>query len=284
MSAAGSLPLDVVVTGVALWTPLLPGWDIARGVYSGHLPAPTTPQSRVAPALLAPTERRRAPDTVAIALEVAARACEMAGTDPRALPSVFASTHGDLGINDYMCATLAANPALCSPTKFHNSVHNAAAGYWTIGTGCTQASTALTAWQDTFAAGLLEAAVQAVADDTPVLCVAYDVTAKGPLATVTPSEGLLAAAVVVAPATRARHGIARLSCQVVAAQDGRGSLASAAPLPAPWAALVPRNAMTSCLPLFAQFAAGSGGTLHWGVGRGTALVVDVATLQVEAAA
>ena len=98
-----------------------------------------------------------------------------------------------------MCATLAAQPALISPIKFHNSVHNAAAGYWTIGTGCLAASTAVTAFEHSFAAGLLEALTQCVADARPVLLVAFDVQSVGPLATVTTSAGLLAAALVLAP-------------------------------------------------------------------------------------
>src|SRR3546814_16767116 len=69
-----------------------------------------------------------------------------AGRDPASLPSVFASTHGDLPIMDYMCATLASEPRTISPTKFHNSVHNAAAGYWTIGSGCMHARPAVSAF------------------------------------------------------------------------------------------------------------------------------------------
>ena len=75
---------------------------------------------------------------VAVALEVALAACRAADRDPATLPSVFASTHGDLAITDYMCETLATDPTAVSPTKFHNSVHNAAAGYWTIGAGCVR--------------------------------------------------------------------------------------------------------------------------------------------------
>ena len=41
--------------------------------------------------------------------------------------------------------TLAGDPAAVSPIRFHNSVHNAAAGYWTIGTGCLRATTAISA-------------------------------------------------------------------------------------------------------------------------------------------
>ena len=38
-----------------------------------------------------------------------------AGRDPATLPSVFASTHGDLTITDTICATLAADPRAMSP-------------------------------------------------------------------------------------------------------------------------------------------------------------------------
>ena len=136
--------LTAFVNGVAFWAPRLPGWQIAAPVLRGEAAAPVQPAPRPAPTLLAPTERRRAPDTVAIALEVAGRACESAGADPKQLPSVFASTHGDLAISDYMSETLARTPTLISPIRFHNSVHNAAAGYWTIGTGCHEPYTALT--------------------------------------------------------------------------------------------------------------------------------------------
>src|SRR5204863_4637086 len=133
----------------------------------------------------------------AIALEVAAKACTAAGRDPAALASVFASTHGDLAISDYLCETLAGTATLLSPTKFHNSVHNAAAGYWTIGNICVKPSTALTAFQHTFASGLLEALTQVACEQAPVLYVAYDMPSRGPMATVTASRGLIGAALVL---------------------------------------------------------------------------------------
>jgi hypothetical protein len=263
-------PLECGVAGIGFWAPRLPGWPLARDVLLGTAQAPEAPAARVAPALLAPTERRRAPDTVAIALEVAARACEMAGLAPASLPSVFASTHGDLPINDYMCATLASTPALISPTKFHNSVHNAAAGYWTIGTGCTQGSTALTAWHHTFGNGLLEALVQCLADDTPVLLVAYDVASRGPIAAVTPSVGMLAAALVLTPPGHSTAG-RRLRCSVLpGAMPGAHDEAQA------WQALLSGNAMSPCLPLFAALARAGAAPLDLGLSAGSHLHVDVA--------
>ena len=56
------------IDGIALWSPRLAGWEAAAPILRGEAP-PHEPRPRPAPALLAPTERRRAPDTVAIALE-----------------------------------------------------------------------------------------------------------------------------------------------------------------------------------------------------------------------
>lgn len=238
----------VRVEGIAFWASRLPGWDTARAVIRGEMAAPEAAAPRPAPTLLAPTERRRAPDTVAIALEVAAKACEAAARTPADLPSVFASTHGDLAISDNMCATLASTPTLISPVKFHNSVHNAAAGYWSMGTASYASYTAISAFHYTFAAGLLEAVTQATCEHRPVLYVAFDIEAKGPLGTIAPSRGLLGAALVLAPLTSNRPG-ARLVLQVA---TGNAVVPTAATSPA--AGLVGENALAPCLPLFEALA------------------------------
>lgn len=237
----------VYIDGLAFWSPRTPDWSSARSAFRGESALLDPPMRRPAPELLAPTERRRAPDTVAIALEVASRAVAQSGRPATELPSVFSSAHGDLAINDYMCATLVAEPGAISPTRFHNSVHNAAAGYWTIGTGCMQASTALSAYVHSFAHGLLEAASQCVADQRGVLMVAYDIAALGPLASVTTSRDMLAVAFVLAPERGARS----IGC--FDWQLGR----TTAPGPSagsPAAQALAVNAMADCLPLLEGIA------------------------------
>jgi hypothetical protein len=241
-----ALPL-VTIEGVAFWHTRLPGWAIARAVICGEQEAPAAPAARPTPSLLAPTERRRAPDTVALALEVAARACEAAGRPPAQLRSVFASTYGDLGISDYMCATLAGTPTLISPTKFHNSVHNAAAGYWSIGTSSHAPYTAITAYRHTFANAVLEAATQVVCDGEPVVCVAFDVQSTGPLGTVAPSRGLLGAALVLAPGGDESH-------RALALRVEQGNGTELTPAHSAAAALVAENALAPCLPFFEALA------------------------------
>ena len=191
--------MRIFVQGIGVWAPKLPSWQTARVVIRGEAPLPEIAGKRPTGALLAANERRRAPDTVLLALEVAAAACADAQLDPKILPSIFASTHGDLAVCDAMSTTLAASPDLVSPIKFHNSVHNAAVGYWTIATGAMGASTALSAGNETFAEGLLEAAVYALSEQLPVLFVAYDIQVVGGLASVTKSDGLFGVALVIAP-------------------------------------------------------------------------------------
>ncbi len=148
---------------------------------------------------LAAAERRRASDAVRAAIDVAAVAVAASGHDARTLASVFASAHGDLATTDALCRTLADDSARLSPTRFHQSVHNAASGYWAIASGSRSASTAVAAQDASGAAGWLEAAAQCAADAAPVLLVYSEVAAVGALASVNSNRSAFALALVVAP-------------------------------------------------------------------------------------
>ncbi|NLG76676.1 MAG: beta-ketoacyl synthase chain length factor [Xanthomonadaceae bacterium] len=258
--------------GISLWSPRTPDWQQAKRVIRGECAPHATKSPRPSTTLLPPTERRRIPDTVAIALEVAARACEMSQRDPAELPSVFASTHGDTAISDYMCATLAATPNLISPTKFHNSVHNAAAGYWTIAVRSFAPYTALSAYENTFASGLLEAAMQAVCERSPVLFVAYDIEAVGPLATILNCSGSLGIGMVIstdAPRSGARSMRLRM----------RGAPADARvqPTPActPAAELVAGNTLAAAFPFVERLAMDAPGSVTLALGARCALEIEI---------
>jgi hypothetical protein len=244
--------IPLFIDGAAFWAPTLPGWDLARAVFRGQAQPQDPPARRPAPQLLPPAERRRAPDTVALALEVAGAAVAASGHEARLLPSVFVSAHGDLAINDHLCSMLASTPTLISPTKFHNSVHNAAAGYWTMGVGCHEASTALTAFEFSFANGLLAAATQCAADGRAVLLVGYDIPVVGALNSVTRSEGLLAVALVLSPEQSGRS-LTRIEWSLAAggpADAGHplGQLRTAA------AQALAGNALADALPFFEALA------------------------------
>lgn len=240
---------SVFIEGAALWAPTLPGWEIARAAFRDEGAGVDPPVRRPAPELLPLAERRRAPDTVALALEVATHAVAQSGRRADTLLSVFTSAHGDLAVIDAVCSTLASAPALLSPTKFHNSVHNAASGYWGIATGCHHASTAVSGFDRSFAAGLLEALTQCVVDERPVLLVGCDVAAVGALASTNDSRGLLAVALVIAP-RRSAHALAALEGSLASGSSAPIALRSRA------AQALAGNAMCDALPLFEALAQG----------------------------
>jgi hypothetical protein len=236
--------LSARVEGIGYWSNGLPSWPAAC-VYAATGALDAAALAKPSPQLLAANERRRAPESVAVALEVALAACADAGREPQSMASVFASTHGDLAITDYMCATLAADPRAVSPTKFHNSVHNAAAGYWTIGSGCMRTTTAVSAYDASFAQGLLEALVQIATGTDAVLLAAYDTTAVGPLGAMSNSRGLLGGALVLSTNRGGTHLRATLVDGEAPAGDGALARQAAG------------NAMAPMLPLFDALALGA---------------------------
>src|SRR6185437_4923435 len=98
-----------------------------------------------------------------------------------------------------ICMTLASGERQLSPTRFHNSVHNAASGYWSIAAAATSASSVLCAYDASFGAGLLEALTQVVVDRTSVLLVAYDAGYPEPLRAARPIPDAFGVAMVLGP-------------------------------------------------------------------------------------
>ncbi len=106
-----------------------------------------------------------------------------------------------MAVFDQLCRVLATEERMVSPTLFHQSVHNTAAGYWGIATTGRQSSTALSCYDDSFAAGLVEAVATVREEQRPVLLVTYDLAVPAPLDEARPiTEGFAAAFVLGPPA------------------------------------------------------------------------------------
>jgi hypothetical protein len=262
-------PLEVYVQGVGLWAPAVAAWTDFKPWLDGTLAdaEPGKPRADVLPA----NERRRAPDSVLLAAAAAGQAVAASGIDPATLASVFSSAHGDQAITDYMCAMLADSPAGLSPTRFHNSVHNAPAGYWTIATVCHAACSAISAGDASFGAGLLEAAAQAVADDHPVLLAAFDTRGHGPLLAMTQVTLPFAAALVLSP-LRTPASLARLA--ITTAPTAAASRTRDDRLHA-WGEM---NPSAACLPLLEGLAHGAAIDIVLAASAGVALHVRGETL------
>jgi hypothetical protein len=202
--------LAAYIQGVGLLGPGLADWQSGSHSLAGESAYSPGPTAIPAPAGLPPAERRRTGTTVKLALAVAHQAVAAAGIDPDRLPAVFSSSGADGFICHEICETLASTDRQVSPTRFHNSVHNAAAGYWSLATGATAVSTALCAFDASFAAGLLEALALVEVDRVPVLLSAYETPYPHPLSAKRPLPDSFGVALVLTP-ERGPNACARIT-------------------------------------------------------------------------
>jgi hypothetical protein len=178
----------VHLKGVATAGPGFESWAALGDHFRAGAPLDPDLLPRPQAAMLPGTERRRASPTVKLAVDVAQAALQQSGLKAEDVAVVFASANGDTNTIHKICEALATPERMVSPTNFHNSVHNSAAGYWSIASGSRQTSTSLSAWNDTFAAGLIEAVTLCLAEDLPVLLAAYDTPFPEPLFEKTPGH------------------------------------------------------------------------------------------------
>jgi len=192
--------MRVYVEGIGLCGPGLDGFATSLPVLSGVAPYQPGPVLVPVSELLPANERRRAVPTVKIALAVGAEAFRMAGRTPAETATIFTSSGGDGDTIDAILTVLASPVREISPTRFHNSVHNAPAGYWSIATGAQAPSSSLCCHDDSFAAGLLEAAAQVVTESRAVALIAYDICYPAPLSQVRPIGAAFGVALLLVPA------------------------------------------------------------------------------------
>jgi hypothetical protein len=191
--------MSVSIRGIGVCGPGLEDWPAAAAVLRAERPYEAAPMRNPAPAVLAAGERRRASLAVRLAIEVASHAVAEAGVDAARLPAVFASSDGDGETIHSICRAITEPAYPVSPTRFHNSVHNAAAGYWSIAVGSRQPSTSLCAYNDTFAVALLDTIVQASVEREPTLLVISDVASPSPLDRERPNVLPFGCALIAAP-------------------------------------------------------------------------------------
>ena len=192
------------VDGVGLIGPGLSGWQASRRVFSGAAPFRHAPTAIPPVELLPSAERRRTGALVRLALAAGHEALAQAGLDAAGVSTVFTSSSSDGENLHAICESLALPSPEISPTRFHNSVHNAAAGYWGIATRSLERSTSLACFDGSFAAGLLEAAAQASIDRVPVGLIAYDLPYPEPLNALRRVNDSFGVALVLLPERGAR--------------------------------------------------------------------------------
>lgn len=246
--------MRVHLHGVGVVGPGLQGWAACREVLAGRAPWVETALRAPVPAMLPLTERRRCNAASRVALAAAEDALAEGKWSAAGLATVFASADGDGAVTHALCESFASSEPDVSPTQFHNSVHNAPAGYWGIATRSSRPSTSLAADRDSFAAGLFEAALQATLEPDPVLLVAFDLPLPHPLALMRPRRHGLAVAMLLG-----RERGAGLAALALGLEQGPG----ASPLP-PGLEALDDNPAARSLPLLALLARGEQGEVRLG--------------------
>jgi len=231
---------DAWVEAVGLIGPGLDDWPRAAAVLRGERDYVPARCALPVPPALPPAERRRTGAAVRVALAAATEAVNAAKRPAAMLPTVFAASGGDSDNCHAICEVLASSERFISPTRFHNSVHNAPAGYWSIAAQAMTASTSLAAYDASFAAGLLEAVMQVRATDAPSLLIAYDTAYPEPLFVKRPIPDAFAVALVLVP-DRTEQALAHLTvnfsddavdrCEIDALESLRASNPAARSLP-----------------------------------------------------
>lgn len=189
--------LRVYVESIGLFGTGFENWVQGAAILRGEHPFVATDFLLPSPEWLPPAERRRTSDIIRLALCAGREALTAANHAVTDTYTVFSSSGGSGEVIHQICESLAAPEREVSPTRFHNSVHNAPAGYWGIATRNEWPSTSLCAHDASFAAGMLEAAAQAAVCAQPALLLAHDLRYPEPLNGVRAVMGLFSVALLL---------------------------------------------------------------------------------------
>ena len=261
--------MRLALRAASLRGPGLPGWTQSLPVLCDPSLWTDGPVQPLPLTTLPPNERRRAGPINRLALSVAEEACAQASLNPTTVASLFASSNGDGGVIDSIMRALTTPGAEVSPTQFHNSVHNAAGGYWPISHNSISPATAISCFDWTFGTGLLKAAAEAITENHPVLFVAYDMPIPGPIGTVRITPVSFACAFVLDPTPDA-PAIAQL---VLSYNASAPDMTDVPEHPA-FRSLALGNPAARSLPLFRLLALRQAGTISAGCLNG-ALRIEV---------
>ena len=241
--------IRVYVEGIGIQGEGLNGWPSAAAALAGqrdYVPAPVNlPPNMLLPA----NERRRMVTTVKLTLAAGTEAFAHAGRDPSETATVFTSSGGDGDTIHNILDALACEQIEVSPMRFHNSVHNAPSGYWSIAMKAVEPSTSLCVHDASFSAGLLDAAAQAALDRRAVGLIAYDLPYPEPLNAVRTIGSMFSVGMVLTPAPSK----ASFACLAIALTQGNEPTTMADPL---LEAMRLGNPSARSLPLLAALARG----------------------------
>ena len=260
--------MPVFVAGIGLLGPGLAGWPASRPVLCGEVPFQPVEFPLPQVVRLPAAERRRTGAAVKLAIATGLEALTHAGCDAANMATVFTSSGSDGDTIDAILTVLATDQREVSPTRFHNSVHNAPSGYWALACAATAPSTSLCGFDGSFAIGLLDAAAQTIVENRAVTLIAYDLSYPEPLHAVRGIGASFGVALVLTP-QRTAGSLAELSIRL--SHGAYGTVLADSGLEA----LRLNNPAARSLPLLLAIASGGGGNVAIEGIDGAVVTIDV---------
>lgn len=256
----------VFVEGIGVLGPGLAGWEAASRIFAGTQDFAAAPVALPGIAALPPAERRRTGAVVKLAVAVGLEALAQTRRNPADMATVFTSSGADGDTIHAILSVLTTGDCQISPTRFHNSVHNAPSGYWALACDATAPSTSLCGFDGSFAMGLLDAAAQICVDNRPVTLISYDHPYPEPLHAARLLHNIFAVSLVMTP-ERSAMSLAELRITTRRSDDAGCSMAEPV-----LEAIRQDNPAARSLPLLAALARNGGDVVIEGIDR---MLVDV---------
>lgn len=242
----------ISINGIGCWGEGLHGWEETKAILQGQAQHDRTSLKLPPPESLPANERRRASQVIRLAILCAEEACQQAGCQAGELPAIFASSNGDGYIINRILNSLASPTGAVSPSLFHNSVHNAPAGYWMISHKSHQPAVSLGLYDETLSAALLKAAAEAYAEEKPVLFCIYDAPIPGSLGTIRRTGSSFGCAFILTPAS----GPGPMGQLALSLKEGQCTDDPFTSLPESLADMARHNPAAQILPLLQAIAQG----------------------------
>ncbi len=196
------MTLRAVVKTAGFASPLAPDLDAFSVLLGGgHIQA--APNWNPTLACLTAREARRLSPHTRLALSVAE---QVAPALPEDAGWVFASSSGEGETLQVILEAISRPDLLIQPLRFQNSVHNAAAGQWTIAARRQGPATSIAAYDETVGVGLLKALMQVALEQRAVGLIMFDGPLPPPLHEKRPVDCAMALAMALAPASTAASG------------------------------------------------------------------------------
>lgn len=202
------------VAGIGVLGPGIGDWTECAALLRGELEYEARSYEVPRPEVMSSAAIRRANSQIRLGVAVAAQAVAASGLEPTDLYTVFAASEGDGVTAHEVCSAVTGPEPTVSPTRFHNSVHNAPAGNWVIAVQAQGPSTSLAAYDGSFGVGLVEAAAQAGVEGRSVLLATHDTKGPPTLDELRPLHGSFGIALVLTPEEGCGR-LAELDCRLV---------------------------------------------------------------------